>query len=151
GPMMDAGAAPLAPADGRAGGQVAVISQSGGMGFAFFDRGRPKDLSFRYVVTTGKEACLETFDFVDYMLDEGKTDVVLLLLEDVKNFATFDSVAAKALRAGRPLIVSKLGKSEPGSRAVASHTGAHAGSHEAYQAMFARYGLIESMDLDEMI
>src|SRR5262249_59271215 len=88
---------------------------------------------------------------VDYMLDEGKTDVFLLLLEDVKNFATFDRVAAKALRAGRPLIVSKLGKSEAGSRAVASHTGAHAGSHDAYQAVFARYGVIESSDLDEMI
>jgi acetate---CoA ligase (ADP-forming) len=150
-PVMDAGARPLAPADGLAGGQVAVISQSGGMGFAFFDRGRQKDLSFRYVVTTGNEACLETFDFVDYMLDEGRTDVFLLLLEDVKNSATFDRVAAKALRAGKPLIVSKLGKSEAGSRAVASHTGAHADSHDAYQAMFARYGVIESTDLDEMI
>ncbi len=99
-----------------------MISQSGGMGFAFFDHGRPKDLSFRYIVTTGNEACLETFDFVDYMLDEGKTDAFLLLLEDVKNVATFERVAAKALRAGKPLIVGKLGQSEAGSRAVRSHT-----------------------------
>ncbi len=150
-PVMDAGAAPLTPAHGRAAGQVAVISQSGGMGFAFFDRGRPKNLSFRYIVTTGNEACLETFDFVDYMLDEGKTGVFLLLVEDVKNLATFDRVAAKALRAGKPLIVSKLGQSEAGSRAVASHTGACAGSRDTYHAMFARYGVIESTDLDEMI
>jgi acetate---CoA ligase (ADP-forming) len=150
-PVMDAGATPLTPAHDPARGQVAVISQSGGMGFAFFDRGRPKGLSFRYIVTTGNEACLETFDFVDYMLDEGKTDVFLLLVEDVKNLATFDRVAVKALRAGKPLIVSKLGQSEAGSRAVASHTGACAGSHGAYHAMFARYGVIESTDLDEMI
>ena len=117
-PVMEAGATPPAPLDGVARGQVAVISQSGGMGFAFFDRGRPKNLSFRYIVTTGNEACLETFDFVDYMLDEGKTDVFLLLLEDVKNLATFERVAAKALRAGKPLIVSKLGQSQAGSRAV---------------------------------
>ena len=115
-PVMEAGATPLVPQDGRARGQVAVISQSGGMGFALFDHGRPKDLSFRYVVTTGNEACLEAFDFVDYMLDEGKTDVFLLLLEDVKNVATFERVAAKALRAGKPLIVGKLGQSEAGSR-----------------------------------
>ena len=79
----------------------------------------PKHLSFRYIVTTGNEACLETFDFVDYMLDEGKTDAFLLLLEEVKNVATFERVAAKALRAGKPLIVGKLGQSEAGSRAVA--------------------------------
>jgi RsiW-degrading membrane proteinase PrsW (M82 family) len=48
-------------------------------------------------VTTGNEACLESFDFVDYMLDEGKTDIFLLLLEDVKNFATFERVAAKVV------------------------------------------------------
>ena len=59
------------------------------MGFAFFDRGRPKDLAFRYIVTTGNEACLETFDFVEHMLDEGKTDAFLLLLEDIKTAETF--------------------------------------------------------------
>ena len=107
-----------------------------------------KNLSFRYIVTTGNEACLETFDFVDYMLDEGKTDAFLLLLEDVKNVATFERVAAKALRAGKPLIVSKLGQSEAGSRAVRSHTAAQAGSHADYRAMFARYGVIEGRDLD---
>jgi acetate---CoA ligase (ADP-forming) len=147
---MEAGATPPAP-HSRAGGQVAVISQSGGMGFAFLDRGRPKNLPFRYVVTTGNEACLETFDFVDYMLDEGQTDVFLLLIEDVKNLATFDRVAAKALRAGKPLIACKLGQSEAGSRAVLSHTGARAGDHADYRAMFARHGMIEASDLDEMI
>src|SRR6185295_832661 len=76
-PVMEARETPLIPAN--ADGQVAVISQSGGMGFAFFDHGQPKNLSFRYLVTTGNEACLETFDFVDYMLDEDKTDVFLLL------------------------------------------------------------------------
>ena len=143
-PVMEAGNVPLLPGGGR--GQVAVISQSGGMGFAFFDSGRPKNLSFRYIVTTGNEACLETFDFVDYMLDEGKTDVFLLLVEDVKTPETFERLAAKALRAGKPLIVSKLGQSQAGSRAVASHTAARAGSPATYRAMFERYGAIESND-----
>ena len=109
------------------------------------------DLSFRYIVTTGNEACLETFDFVDYMLDEGKTDVFLLLLEDVKNVATFERVAAKALRAGKPLIVGKLGQSEAGSRAVRSHTGAHAGAQADYRALFERHGVIEGRDIIEMV
>jgi acetate---CoA ligase (ADP-forming) len=148
-PAMDAGPTPLLPVHAR--GQVAVIAQSGGMGYAFFDHGRPKGLSFRYIVTTGNEACLETFDFVDYMLDEGKTDVFLLLIEDVKSVATFERVAAKALRAGKPLIIGKLGQSGPGARAVASHTGAKAGSHADYRALFARYGVIEGRDIDEML
>ena len=77
------------------------------------------------------------------MLDEGKTDVFLLLLEDVKSPEKFTRVAEKALRAGKPLIVGKIGQSEAGARAVASHTAALAGSHAAYRAMFERYGVIE--------
>ena len=70
------------------------------------------------------------------MLDEGETDVFLLLLEDVKTPAKFRRVADKALRAGKPLIVAKIGQTEPGRRAVASHTAALAGSHAAYRAIF---------------
>ena len=94
------------------------------MGFAFFDHGRPKNLSFRYIVTTGNEACLEASDFVEFIVDEGKTDAILMLIEDIKNVATFERAAGKALRAGMPLIVNRLGASEAGARAIAAHTAA---------------------------
>ena len=61
-------------------------------------RAAAQHLSFRHIVTTGNEAALEAFDFVDYMLDEGKTDVFLLLLEDVKTPEKFKRVAEKALK-----------------------------------------------------
>ncbi len=150
-PVVEPDDRSLLPHGGDKRRQVAVVAQSGGMGFAFFDRGRAKNLAIRYVMTTGNEAALETFDYVDHMLDEGKTDAFLLLIEDVKSPDTFRRVAEKALRAGKPLIVSKIGQSDPGRRAAASHTAALAGSYAAYQAMFERYGVIEGRDLDEMI
>ncbi len=148
-PAVEASERPLLPPTHR--GEVAVIAQSGGMGFAFFDRGRPKNLAFRYIVTTGNEACLDVCDFVDFMLDEGKTDVFLLLVEDIKSPEKFRRVAAKALRAGKPLIVGKIGQSDVGMRAAASHTGALAGSAAAYRAMFEHHGVIEGRDLDDMV
>ena len=149
-PAMEASDRPLLPA-GRPRGQLAVMTQSGGIGFAFFDHGRAKELSFRYIVTTGNEACLEALDFADFILDEGKTDALLLLLEDIKTADTFRRVAEKALRAGKPLIVNKIGQSDAGVRAAASHTAALAGEYAAYQAMFQRYGLIEGRDLGEIV
>ncbi len=149
-PAMDPGDVPLLPAPDRTRGQVAVISQSGGMGFAFFDHGRPKDLSFRYIVTTGNEACLAASDFAEFIIDEGKTDVILMLIEDIKDTATFERMAAKALHAGRPLIVNRLGASEAGARAIVAHTAAR-GDDAAYRALFRKYGVIESNDLDEMV
>src|SRR3954453_22367718 len=148
-PAMDAGDVPLLPQD-RGRGQVAVISQSGGMGFAFFDHGRPKDLSFRYIVTTGNEACLAASDFAEYIIDEGKTDVILMLIEDLKNPATFERAAQKALKAGVPLVINRLGASEAGARAIRAHTAAQ-GNDAAYRALFRQYGVIESNDLDEMV
>ena len=150
-PALDKTAGPIKPARALGAGQVSVISQSGGLGFAVFDRARPRNLAFQHVVSTGNEAALEAFDFVDYMLDEGMTDVFLLLLEDVKSPEKFKRVADKALRAGKPIIVGKIGRSEAGSRAVASHTAALAGSDAAYRAMFDRYGVIEARELDDML
>jgi len=150
-PALDKNAGSIKPKRALGTGQVSVISQSGGLGFAFFDRARPRNIAFRHIITTGNEAALEVFDFVDYMLDEDKTDVFLLLLEDVKSPEKFKRVAEKALRAGKPIIVGKIGQSEAGSRAVASHTAALAGSQVAYRAMFDRYGLIEAHELDDMI
>lgn len=150
-PALDRSAGALTPARPLGRGQVSVISQSGGLGFAFFDRARPHNLRFRHIVTTGNEAALDVSDFLDYMLDEGATDVFLLLLEDVKSPDKFKRAADKALRAGKPLIVGKIGQSEPGVRAVASHTAALAGSQAAYRAVFQHYGLIEGRDFDEML
>ncbi len=150
-PAMDKDAGPLLPVRPLGRGQVSMISQSGGLGFAFFDRARPRDFRFRYVVTTGNEAVLESSDFIDYMLDEGETDVFLLLIEAVKTPEKFKRVAEKALKAGKPLIVRKIGQSAPGSRAVASHTAALTGSQAAYRAMFERYGLLEGNDFEEML
>ncbi len=149
-PAVEPGDRPLLP-PGSMRRQLAVIAQSGGIGFSFFDHGRAKELAFRYVVTTGNEACLETLDVADFILDEGKTSALLMLLEDVKSAGTFRRVAEKALKAGVPIVVNKIGQSQAGARAAASHTAALAGSSDAYRAMFRRYGLIEGSDTGEMI
>ncbi len=148
-PAVDQLPVPLVPPGAK--GRVAVVAQSGGMGFAFFDRGRPKELGFSHIITTGNEACLEIFDMVDWLIDEGRSDVFLLLVEDIKTPATFRRVAEKALRAGKPIIINKIGQSAGGQRAAASHTAALAGSYASHQAMFEQLGIIEGRDLEEMV
>lgn len=149
-PAVAAATVPLLP-EGGIKGRAAVVAQSGGMGFSFYDRGRPKELHFGHIVTTGNEACIEVFDVVDHLIDEGRTDVFLLLLEDIKTPATFRRVAEKALRKGIPIIVNKIGKSDAGVRAAASHTAALAGSYAVFQAMARRYGIIEGNHTEEMV
>jgi len=132
-------------------GRIGVVAQSGGMGFSFFDRGRPKELPFSYIVTTGNEACLNAFQFVEYMLDDAQTNIFLMFLEDIKDPARFAAVAERALRAGKPIVVTKIGHSQAGQRAAASHTAALAGDYSSYRAMFERYGVIEGRDIEEIV
>ena len=136
---------------GSAQGRIAVVSQSGGVGFSFLDRGWPKGLAFSHVVSTGNEGCLESFDIVEHLLDEGSAEVFVVFLESIRNARTFRRVAGKALAAGKPIVVAKIGDSEPGRRAAASHTAALAGAGASYRAMFRRYGVIEGADTDEIL
>ena len=89
---------PLAKADA-----IAVTSQSGGIGFAFFDRGRPRHLPLGYVMSMGNEASDESLQVIDHMLDDARIGVGLMFLEGFKTPALFEAVASKAMNLGKPL------------------------------------------------
>jgi len=150
-PAVAPGGLSLLPKHPLGGRRVSVIAQSGGMGFGFYDRGRPKELGFNLITTTGNESSLEVLDYADHLIDDAGTDVLLMLVEDIKTGAKFSAVAEKALRAGKPIILSKIGQSDAGARAAASHTAALAGSYASFSAMARHYGMVEGRDLEEMV
>ncbi len=129
---------------------ISIASQSGGIGFSYFHRGRPRQLRFDHIVSTGNEAALGSFDFVDWFLDE-QADVILLYMEGIRDAETFRRVAARAADMGKPIVVAKMGRSDVGARAVASHTAALAGSDAVYDALFRHYGITRAYDIDQQI
>ena len=131
--------------------RVGVIAQSGGIGFALFNRGKAAGIGFSYVISTGNEADLNMADFLDYMVEDPNTHAVMLFCEAVRNGPSFVAALAKARRRGKPIIAIKVGKSTAGSRASASHTASLSGSYTAYRAVFERYGVIEAEDADEAV
>ena len=131
--------------------RVGVIAQSGGIGFALFNRGKAAGIGFSYVISTGNEADLSMADFLDYMVEDPNTHAVMLFCEAVRNGPGFVAALAKARRLGKPVIAIKVGRSEAGTRASASHTASLSGSYAAYHAVFERYGVIEAEDPDEAV
>jgi acetate---CoA ligase (ADP-forming) len=150
-PAIRQASLPLMPTWHAEGGRVAVVAQSGAIGYAFYDRGRMRELPFRYVVTTGNEVSLTVFDFVAFMLEEGNTDVFILFLESIKSAEAFRHVAEKALAAGKPIIAVKVGSSEAGRFAASSHTASLVGSDAVNRAMFETYGIMLAEDQDEAV
>jgi acetate---CoA ligase (ADP-forming) len=131
--------------------RIGVIAQSGGIGFALFNRGKAAGIGFSYVISTGNEADLNMADFLDYMVEDENTQAVMLFCEAVRGGPAFVAALAKARRRGKPVIAIKIGRSDAGSRASASHTASLSGSYTAYRAVFERYGVIEAEDPDEAV
>jgi len=131
--------------------RIAVVSQSGGLAFAFFNRGLKRRLPFSHVVNTGNEADLDLVEVGEYLLDDPSTGVLLLFVEQVRRGPAFMALAERALSLGKPLIVAKIGRSAAARRAAVSHTASLTGSDDAYDAVFRRFGVIRGEDQDDML
>lgn len=131
--------------------RISIIAQSGGIGFAIYNRAKAMGVAVSKVISTGNESDLAAGEFLDYMVQDAATDVILLFIEGVRDPEMFVAAARRAAEIGKPVIVSKVGRSGAGERAAASHTASMAGWSAAYDAVFAKYGFIVSNDLDEAV
>ena len=131
--------------------RAAVVAQSGGIGFAIKHRAKALGVAISYCVSAGNEADLGAGEFLDYMVQDCSTDVILLFIEGIRDVDKFLVAARRAAEIGKPVIVTKVGRSGAGERAAASHTASMAGWSAAYDAVFAKYGFIVSNDLDEAV
>ncbi len=131
--------------------RIAIVAQSGGIGFAIKHRAKALGIALSYVISTGNESDLGAGEFLEYMVQDPSTDVILLFIEGIRDVDKFLSAARRAAEMGKPVIVTKVGRSGAGERAAASHTASMAGWSAAYDAVFAKYGFIVSNDLDEAV
>jgi acyl-CoA synthetase (NDP forming) len=148
-PAVDAhaGDAPVIAGAGR----IGVVAQSGGIGFSFLHRGRVLGLQFSSLITTGNEADLTAADCFLHLAEDQETAALLLFLETVRDAARFAEAARLAAARGKSVVVVKVGDSEGGSRASASHTAAMTGWECAYRAAFRSLGMIPAHDPDEAL
>jgi len=131
--------------------RIGIVAQSGGIGFAIYHRAKALGIALSYVISTGNESDLGAGEFLDYMVQDPSTDVILLFIEGIRDVDKFLAAAKRAAETGKPVIVTKVGRSGAGERAAASHTASMAGWSAAYDAVFAKYGFIISNDLDEAV
>ena len=131
--------------------RIGIVAQSGGIGFAYYHRARAIGIDVSYVVSAGNESDLGAGEFLDYLVQDASTDVILLFIEGIRDVEKFLTSARRAAEIRKPVIVTKVGRSGAGQRAAASHTASMAGWSAAYDAVFAKYGFIVSNDLDEAL
>ena len=132
-------------------GNIAVISQSGGILGSLLSRGAAAGIGFSKLVATSNEVDLDVADFVDYLVDDDATEVIALYLEGLRDTEKFSRAALKARAAGKPIVVFKVGRSEAGARSAASHTGALAGADALYDVYFKQLGIVRAQTFADLL
>lgn len=135
----------------RPAGDIGIVSQSGGLGQVnVMWRAQEAGLGVSYEVSCGNSADLNAFDFAGFLVDDPHTCVILMVMEHFGDGARFMALAQRAARREKPVVMLKLGRTDAGVRAVASHSGALTGSFDVYDAALRQFGVIRVDDCNEL-
>jgi acetyltransferase len=131
-------------------GNVALVSQSGGVLVDQMVKFAEQGIGLSLAVSIGNKALIREQTLLDYLVADQRTNVIAFYVEGFDKNEGRDFVLA-ASQCSKPVIVLKAGKSDAGSRAVSSHTASLAGDYGVFSAVLAQYGVVEASNELELV
>ncbi len=131
-------------------GGVALVGQSGALGYVVF-QAMHRGVGFSRLISTGNSCDVDLADLVNFLIEDGDTEVIALLFESVPDGARLLAALERAFRAGKPVVACKVGTTSAGGRAALSHSGMLAGDAAAFRAAFERTGVMEVQALEDLL
>ncbi|MFC4595771.1 acetate--CoA ligase family protein [Sphingobium tyrosinilyticum] len=132
---------------GEPAGNTALLTQSGNMCATVFRMAKRAGVTFSQIINTGNEAAVDFSDYLEHLASDPATQAAVCYIEQLRDGPKFMAAAAKFRAAGKLLTVFKVGVSEKGAAAAASHTAALAGDSAAYDAAFTQAGVARVNEL----
>lgn len=132
-------------------GKIGFVSQSGALLSGIVSRAKEWGIGFSYLVGTGNEAHLDLVDCLRFMVEDPQTEVIMAMIEGIKDAQKFCAVADLAREKKKPIVALKLGASESGAKSAASHTGNIAGSFPIYMGAFRQKGVLTASEINDFI
>jgi acetate---CoA ligase (ADP-forming) len=132
-------------------GNVALVSQSGGTcGLITNPLARHRKVGFSFVVSCGNQAGVAVEDYLAYLVEDERTDVIAAFVEGFREPRRLPAIAARAAALRKPIVLLKVGHSEEARQNALTHTGSLAGDAEIMDALLAQHGIIQVFSLDEL-
>jgi hypothetical protein len=88
---------------------------------------------------------------VDFFLERSEIESIVMFMEGVTDGRRLIALGERALKLGKPILVWKVGNSDVGRQAAASHTARMTASYELFQTAFRQGGFVEVRDMDDLI
>jgi acyl-CoA synthetase (NDP forming) len=143
--LFGTGAHPRPPMGG-----ISIIAQSGNVGNQIMLWAELQKIGISKFVGSGNEAVLKVEDYLEYFNSDKDTSVILIYLEGVDDGRKFMEIA-KSTALKKAVIALKAGRTEGGSRAAASHTGAMAGSFQIFESVMRQAGIMIARNPTELL
>ena len=132
-------------------GPVSFVTQSGAFGTAIAALARERFLGLGYFINTGNECDVDFVQMMRATLDDPRIRVGAGYLEGVRDGAGLIELAGYALDSGKPLVLTKVGRTGAGARAAASHTGALAGSDAVFDGVIRGRGVTRARNEEHLL
>lgn len=132
-------------------GRIAIASQSGATLLHLHRLAYARATGLARLVSIGNEGMCTSADLLEAWLDDPEVAVLGALLEGFRDPPHFLQVAEKAMAAGKPLVVLKLGRSSVSGRAASAHTGSLAGEDRVADAALKQVGAVRVHSLEELL
>ena len=129
-------------------GPVAVVSQSGALGFVMSTLLERHGVAVGTYVSVGNEACLGIGALGADLVERPDVSVLGLYIESVRDPAALRALAVRAAELGKRVVALKAGTSAAGQRATLSHTAAVAGDALLFRGLCDDAGIVVA-DSDE--
>jgi len=130
-------------------GGIGMVSQSGAFGAYAYSMARERGLGLSHWISTGNEADIDVADCIEWLAHDADTRVIMTYMEGCRDGAKLRRALAAARAAGKPVVVTKIGRTQAGAQAAASHTAALAGDDAVYDALFRQYGALRARTIEE--
>lgn len=131
-------------------GRISLVSQSGAFGGYCLSLIRQRGLGLNLWITTGNQCDVDFADCVNHYAQDDDTDVIVGYIESATDKNRLVAALALARECGKRIVLMKVGSSEAGAHATASHTASLAGSDQVYDGLFRQYGVYRARTIDEL-
>jgi acetyltransferase len=138
------------PPGPNARGACAFITQSGALGEEAIAAAHGLAIPLGTVVSVGNAVQLGVSDYLEFLGADPSTSSVLLYIESIDDLPRFRAVARR-VAAEKPVVALIGGRTGPGARAAAAHTGAASQDDTAMDALCAACGILRVDSLRRLL
>lgn len=132
-------------------GRIGMVTQSGGWGSEVRRLAGNRGMSVLQWVSTGNECDVDVAEVMHAMALDPDIDVILLYLEGIRNGPRMLKALEAARSRRKPIVAIKVGRTQAGQAAAASHTATMTGEDRVFDAVCQHYGIHRADSTEELL